>query len=117
MTEKLENVLVQLADKLSTTVPHLWEVLVKQAYISAIADIVFYFAIIINAVLCWKAHKWAVRKEKYKGYNNAEWYGLMGAYGFFSTALLIVLVCSFGNTITNLINPEYFALKQIFHSF
>jgi 4-hydroxybenzoate polyprenyltransferase len=118
MDSTTATLLRELATKLGTTSEYLWRVLLKQAFISGISDIIYYIALTIATIyLFWLHKKFSVENEKKQSlYYKKEWIILpMGAAGFI---LIIALLCAIGNipdTIAALVNPEYWALDQILH--
>ena len=117
--EKLTELLAQLAAKFGTTVEHLWSIMIRQAYISSILDIIFYILFIINIIACYKVYRYCYKTDKFDNsryYNNEETlYIPMFLWALLSVILIIVMCTSITSTITGLINPEYWTLKQILH--
>ena len=109
MNDKLQDALIVLANKLGTTAEHLWSVLVKQAPITGVVDLVVLITL-ITVALCWT---YFVRRKSGKGWCRADsefaWACVAGAW-------FVVFIC-FLSFITDIIsafaNPEYWALKQI----
>ena len=105
----------------NTIIPHLWKgkkylwgVLVKQAYISAIIDICYYvFLLVICALLVWF---W---QPLFKGIvaaaDKTDGIAIIAVVllGILFAIVLLVAFFSVGGTVTALINPEYWALKEI----
>jgi len=112
MNEKLENILIELAEKLHTTVEHLWGVLVTQAvyqnFISIIIWSLFSIGSLIVVGFTGKSFFKACRDDKF---NNSV--------PFFVIAAVIAVICLTAGTtnlndwITAILNPEYWALKQV----
>lgn len=112
--EALGGILNQLADKFGTTVEHFYGVLLKQAFIEGVKDIV---GIVISAALL-IASIWAT-KRAYKKYDNkyndfseenSLYFILLIAS---SVVFLIIFFIAGGDMIDAFFNPEYYALHQI----
>lgn len=119
MNDKTQQLLQEFATKLGTTVEHLWEVLVKQAWIEGMQDAVF-VAIVLTI---WGALTFYVRKfHRYfwKDYAEDKY---SNKIGMIVTAWVVYAVMSciaFGLVIgfsfsaqSCFQNPEFWALKQL----
>lgn len=116
--EQLTTLLTALAEKLGTTVEYLWSVLLKQAYIEGILNIIYCIITIIIFIVSYKYAKYFSSKWK-------EWNDNYEAEEIFPTIILVILIVStlivLGMTIFQFIptaittfnNPEYWALKEI----
>lgn len=56
MNEQVLALLTQLAEKLGTTVEHLWSVLVKQAFISTTVNLLIYSLLLILGFVLYRTH-------------------------------------------------------------
>lgn len=108
--EKVGDVLQQLADQLGTTVEYLWPILVRQQKIEGIFGLVIFSLLIITALIILKKtwnKKWETEGEP----------TVTGFAGAISCVVLVVcfLVLAIGGTtiISHIINPEFWALKEI----
>jgi uncharacterized Tic20 family protein len=120
MNEQTAKLVEQLAQKLGTTADYLWSVLLKQAPISAITDLVFFAFTIILGVVIYKVHKHLLAE---KDGNNSIYYDLeegavvpMIFVLVIWAIMFIACLCSIGNIINGFLNPEYWALKEILSS-
>lgn len=121
MNEKTLQALTELANRLGTTTEYLWGVLLKQAPISGIIDLIVMTALIVVSVLLVKfvMRKTTQPKEMEEDrYPSAEWKeeaaGL--AWILVSTFLLFTaffVLFNFSTMITAIVHPEYWALHQI----
>ena len=103
-----ETLLRELAEKLGTTVEHLWGVLVKQAPISAGINILTITVwIIVLIIVGFYMRRKAVQWDK----DIAP--VLWGMFWAFAAGAFAALCIIFGETVTALVNPEYWALKEI----
>lgn len=121
MNDKTLEALAVLAAKLGTTAEYLWGVLLKQAPIQAVSDIVVCVAWIVGAALTWGFVKRKTTLPVDTDYQppRPEWqsdaavgcgWGL--AIGVALVAALVVGV-NLPGIVTALLNPEYWALRQI----
>lgn len=104
-----DETLKLLADKLGVTIEHLWEVMVRQAPVTASIDTVT--IMLAAALFLWLTIKGAtIFKEDD---DNAP----AGAGALICGCITIILVlCFLGGLATNVsafTNPEYWALKQL----
>jgi hypothetical protein len=119
MNEQTEKLIRELADKLGTTAEHLWSVLIRQAAISGITNII--------AILLWAWFAfWSFRLVRRKtteiksegGYFSAQWSdeGAALAWGIWGIGTFVIVAITGANLESiagSLLNPEYWALKQI----
>lgn len=123
MDDKVFTAIMALANKLGTTTEYLWAVLIKQAYITAFHDVVTIGALVAILTM-WV--RFLIRKtrtpEKTESqpYPQPEWPSdeLLAAMSWIVTgfAIMIIGVIVIAGTqeiLTALLNPDYWALKQI----
>ena len=116
MNDQLALTLVTLADKLDTTVEHLWQVMIAQAYISAMTDlaltVVWILLTIVATVFVYKKNSESADEDGRKWPNGIEMIAyIVVAYMVISSVVMLVLIPN--DIITALYNPEYWALQQI----
>jgi hypothetical protein len=117
--EKTYALLKELSEKLGTTGEHLWGVLVRQAQISGIAELLVIVAWWSISFLGLKfIIKKTTRIKDTDGYSIAEWEGEGAFFAWcgWSMYTAIILVLSGVEVVTiagALLNPEYWALKQL----
>lgn len=108
MEENTERLLRELANKIGTTGEHLWEVLIKQAPISALSDLIM--AVLWITIIMWTAKFLHNKSNKWDTVIISVLWSIWGL-------LAIIIAMLFGfiikNIIEALINPEYWALQQI----
>lgn len=123
MNQETLAILNRLAEKFGTTVEHLWGVLVKQAFISAVTDLFHVLTLLIVAsaglVLVYRKTRTPPETEKDRD-PQAEWDGDPAFYAWCIalTALIpiyVSIIASAPNIISGFLNPEYWALQQILH--
>ena len=108
MEKQALDLLETLSTKLGTTVDQMWAILLKQAPISATIDFIQYAMI---GVAVWFFVK-MVKKYWDDEMGDAKLF-VVCATGMILGALSIVAFSSFPNSVTALLNPDYWALKQI----
>lgn len=113
--EKITMLLEKLAVQLGTTVEYLWSVLVKQALISGITNLVLYLLLIIAIIAELRWFKFFT--ENYDelcddGNENAYGAGLIiGAFMLMVCAIIAVI--NLESTLASFFNPEYWALQKV----
>lgn len=111
MDDKTLQALTVLANKLGTTAEYLWGVLVRQAPISATIDLL---VMAVWALLIWAWFRFVLRKTAEDWARDEA--AVAFAWGSVCVAVLLyVLIVGLGisQTLSALLNPEYWALKQI----
>jgi len=113
--EQLAPLLEKLAEKLGTTVEHLWQVLINQAQVQLQINELWmtfqFWAMIALGVFFLLALVGIIFSDDYEE---------KGIFGWLSFAIFVVAAifaaCYFGNyteNITLTTNPEYWALKEV----
>ena len=116
MTPQLESALVQVANKLSTSVDSLHSVLVNQAIMDGIYWLVFTIAYVL-AFVFWT--KIVIKKTKNKDVDNrSEWHDEGKVFSICSVVIsgiigIFVVGCNIYNFLTAILNPDYWALQQL----
>ena len=121
MNDKTEALIRELAEKLGTSGEHLWGVLVRQAPITGAIDllVIVAWAFAVVWVFCLVRAKTAKpMPTEADSYPRAEWYdeGAFMAWALWAVMAMMVAVIggvSLSETIGALVNPEYWALKQV----
>jgi cbb3-type cytochrome oxidase subunit 3 len=111
--KEITPLLQQLAQKLGTTTTYLWKILVQQALISSIADVVLILLLIPCWIFMYKMHRKLVEEDNYEEVAP----GISMLLG--GIALIIVTIMSIFKlplTIAGFVNPEYWALYKIIES-
>lgn len=114
MNETTDKLIRDLAAKLGTTAEHLWGVLIRQAPITAITDLL---EVLILAAVCVYGGRRLMRwHKKLQESGDADHPGFVLLYVGFVVLLCITIICalcSVSGIVTAFTNPEYWALKQI----
>lgn len=115
MNAELSQVLADLAQQFGTTVPHLWAVMLRQARVEAIVGLV-YFAIVVAAVVGYAF--WLPRIRHAWGDGLLDKGATLHAVGGLVCAVLLLAMVFVGllginDVVTALVNPEFFAIRQV----
>jgi len=117
MNDELQKQLATLAAKLGTSVEHLWNVLIRQAKIQAIEDIVF---VLFTAGLTFLLVKlWSSFYKNGDGFESFADNHIPVAIGIILASIadvimiVISVVLSISTIPTELLNPEYWALHEL----
>lgn len=111
MDDKTAMLLQKLADKLGTTTEYLWGVMVRQAPVAGITDIIQYT---ILGVCVYAFVRW-LRSDKRDFTEGGSFVVAL----FIGTPLVIIVIVAFfaiSNTITAFANPEYWALQRVINA-
>lgn len=112
MNNEIASVLETLATRLGTTVEYLWDILLKQAFLSAVMDLIQYVVIIFACILWIKKVKVFSAKISDDDWKEENWIWI----AIISTILGLFVVAaffSFPTTFYALVNPEYWALDRV----
>lgn len=121
MDDKTLQALTALAEKLGTTAEYLWSVLLKQAPITGMVDLLLTVAW-ISAAAAWfafvKRKTTEPPKTEEDRYPSADWREEAAFFGWASVGIFsliagVVVSSSLATTVAALFNPEYWALAQI----
>ena len=110
MTDEILKRLDLLAAKLSTTVDHLWGVLLFQARIEAISDGLALVVTLFAAYWVYRWGRWVAKNENQV--DDLVWFPI----GVLSVALGVIVFAELAYLPTELFNPQYFALHRILES-
>lgn len=115
MNKETLQLIDKLAAKLGVATDYLWSVLIKQAFVSGITDIIQYVVIVALCIFLIKKHKHFCNKDnKWSYYEMEDGLGIpMTIAGVVAAFLLLCLFFCVPNTFTKFANPEYWALEQI----
>lgn len=120
--EQLNLVLEELAKAFNVTVDRLYPILIKQAYVYALANIITWLFVVGGLLITVRIASKYHRKEKeyskegrYDQASVAEGWALITTVGAIFLGLLLFGLVSmeFTDTITALVNPDYYVLKDI----
>ena len=110
MDEKTEVLIREFAEKFGTTGEHLWEVLVRQAFISGTTDI----AVILGwVIILGVSAVFFIVRSRSAGFGKELGGFLWGLWGCVLAVVLLLSGMCMGNIIGALVNPEYWALQQL----
>jgi len=114
MSDQVMEILRVLAEKFGTTTEFLWGILVRQAYVFGITSIVVFAATSLLVFLWnWGVFRYEIPSDDPKGDTKFGVYMLR----LFGVMLAFIWTCMFLSGMhevsTALINPEYWALRQV----
>jgi hypothetical protein len=113
LDDKIINLLEKLSSKLGTTMEHLWNILIHQAYIEAFKNIIIISFFIILEMLIFK---YVIRYNKIKNFADIESDFEFIAVLLFIVILVFIIVITLNlvpETVDAIFNPEYWALNHI----
>jgi hypothetical protein len=111
--DKIANLLEELANKLGTTMEHLWNILIHQAYVEAFKNISIIAFFIIAEMLIFK---YVIKYNKGKRFEDIDDdFGFIAVILFIVILVLIIIIIMslVPETIDAIFNPEYWALNHI----
>lgn len=115
--DKLSELLGQLAIKLGTTVEYLWKVLINQAYITGIVNIILYILLVVSGIVIYKFHRYFDRENDCGRSIYGDSYGdiqiVMVIIATLWAICLLAGIINIGETVTCFVNPEYWALHEV----
>ena len=111
MTDQIMEILRVLAEKFGTTTEFLWSIMVKQSYVYGATFIV---GLAASGMLV-AAWNYAVWKMEDRGNSDRQLaLGFCKLFGvMFAAFWVIVFLSGLLDITTSLVNPEYFAIKQV----
>jgi hypothetical protein len=102
-----------LAQKFGATGEHLWTILVRQAYVEAAEDLCAAFTLFgAVAILLWLTRK-CLKKSEDDRWNDVEWNFAAALCAIAAMICFLVGIANLYETLTPLLNPEFFALHEI----
>lgn len=105
----MDKFLEQLAEQLNTTVPYLWDMLVQQAVYGGISNLVF---ALLLMVLCGVAVTLTIKLTRVLQ-DEMDRFLIMMIVIALASLIFIVSLISIPDSVNRIVNPEYWALKQI----
>lgn len=120
MNSQTQKLLEQLASKLGTTTEYLWTVLLKQAFVDGIFNLVLSTICIIVLIVFYKLCKWLEKPDKdgdknKDNFDAPEMFYIIG--GVISTFAVVFAFVGLYEASVCFFNPEYFALKEVLSVF
>jgi hypothetical protein len=117
--EQAQKELEPLAEKLGTTVEHIWDVLKRQAYIDGLSSLLTVVVCAVLAVVAVSAFFYL--RRIFKGRVNevgAPFSVLMEPLGLVILGTILLVLFTIGSSnfywvISDFFNPEYFAFKAL----
>lgn len=120
MKNQTTELLEKLAVQLGTTAEYLWSVLIVQARISAITDLIFLILAIVSGYFLYRTHLYLGKEgeDMHSIYDRKEEAVIIPMFVgvIIWVIFFLVMFFSIGNIINGLFNPEYWALNKILNS-
>lgn len=112
MNDRTAQLIERLSAQLGTTAERLWSILLYQARLSFFTDLIFYA---ITAHVIYVAYRFSVysRGRARLSLYEDEWLTLATISCVAAALLILWAAVSLGETITKLLNPDYWALERI----
>lgn len=113
MNYNTNQLLRELAEKLGTTTEYLWGVLVKQAPIQAMVEVIIMVTLLVVCPIVTYVGNKKVNNSVTGSSEECGWVVLI-VLGFCVTlGAFVMLLCRLPGIISGFYNPEYWALQQI----
>ena len=114
MDDKTLQTLTALANKLGTTAEYLWSVLLKQAPITGVTDLLLLIALVLGTAIWARTVYVNTSEEEWE----KRWQDDTAPIAWISVAVLFVITLilvtsNLSMVFAALFNPEYWALKQV----
>ena len=104
-----ETLIRELATRLGTTADHLWSVLIKQAYVSSLTDVIIICVWLVILVVTGGLLYRALREEVDA---DALIFPIV-CWLMFACFTVLVVSFSASNILSGFYNPEYWALQKV----
>ena len=120
MNQEIIEMLKVLADKFGTTTEHLWRVLLEQALLSGITNVILLVVILVLTVMWVRFALERIKKEEENGYYSSDDDNI-GA--LWLTIILVIPFCGVVSVlliydiVTAILNPDYWALREILRKY
>lgn len=111
MNEKLQNALIQLAEKLGTTVEYLFSIMIRQALTQGITNLVVAFIMVLSVTWLFKLLKTDI--DELTNEQDIKFTICLAMAGVLIATTGFYTLFSLQETITCFTNPEFWALEQI----
>ena len=113
--KELSPIITKIANQLGVASEHIWGVLVRQAYVEGITDLMLCLVIIVLTVCYWKFIRYAHKKICYQSEKDS-WDSDILAPIYVTGAILgfigaILFVIGMSSAVGKFLNPEYYALQ------
>lgn len=113
MDDKTLQALTALANKLGTTAEYLWGVLLKQAPITGGLSLLMMAAWVVVCVLLVRYVRSKTRGERPEWDDETARAFAWTGVGMVCAVAALVVSIELGGAVTAIVNPEYWALRQI----
>lgn len=116
MNDESLKLLEKLANKLGTTSEYLWTVLVKQAPVAAVNEIIFTVFTVVLGIVLFNLNKKFMNDNNEVSYDNLDGVlivPMVVGTGLFVIFAIGVMFGSIPTIISGFINPEFWALNYV----
>lgn len=123
MKERVEDLISQLAQKLGVAAEHIWSVLVRQQIIEGTMDVIVGIILLcFAAVSIWGSRKTYLymKKVEHDAYHSWDGSLYIALISVIVVAGGVITLIGFINLITGtkeLLNPEYYVLRELMNLF
>jgi hypothetical protein len=111
--------LQKLADKLDTSATYIWDLQVRQARVELISYFIYFALLVISWMIFGALFRHFNKNDSYYNEGWDSYNGvpvpLMVIIGLLLTCLTIGILIGIPDVITTIVNPDYWALKQLLH--
>ncbi len=107
---KIQPVLQELAKSLGVRAELLWRILIRQQYIDGFLCLLWFIVGLVGLKYLVNFGLY-LRKTNHEKENDASWFVL----ALVSTSVFFVIGINFAEAVNHFLNPEFQALKDIFH--
>jgi len=108
--EEFTQFLEKMANVLGVTIDKVWEILLKQAFISGMLDIVIYSCLVLS---CTYVYRFIKAKAGTFNMHEAENVSMWTLFLIWSVIVGCIILLNINSTVAALFNPEYWALNKL----
>lgn len=109
--DAVQGGITQLSESMGVALPHLWEVLIRQQYVSAIQHFIFVVIYIVSTSWVIKFFRYGMRRSEEDHYSFWD----VGVFfcGFIWLVTTFFALSFLSEGVGLILNPEYYALKAV----
>jgi hypothetical protein len=114
MDQKITDLLTKLAEKLGTTIEHLWRILIQQAHVQVAKNLTIMVVLAITEILISKNVFRLLKNRSFEDIDDFKSVFMLIVFIIVSVVTLIYGVRLTLDTFDAALNPEYWAFRKIF---
>jgi hypothetical protein len=116
--KQIQEALTPLAQKLGQGAEKVFELAIKQNYVYAAQGAVFIVFTAVSSLVYYKFCKWGRKKKgSYTNFYHHDWAPIIGWLGAVILAFCVVIsIATIGGIIGRLINPEWYAIRDLINT-